>query len=71
MMNAFGAECIASPSNRTEAGRKILAEDPENKGSLGIAISEAVEDALVKRKTGRNQLYNRQRLQPRVPAPDR
>jgi len=47
MMNAFGAECIASPSNRTEAGRKILAEDPENKGSLGIAISEAVEDALV------------------------
>jgi len=47
MMNAFGAECFASPSNRTEAGRKILAEDPDNKGSLGIAISEAVEDALV------------------------
>ncbi|MCW3996697.1 MAG: TrpB-like pyridoxal phosphate-dependent enzyme [Candidatus Bathyarchaeota archaeon] len=47
MMNAFGAECIASPSTRTEAGRKILAEDPNNKGSLGIAISEAVEDALV------------------------
>ena len=47
MMKAFGAECIASPSNRTEAGRKILAEDPDNKGSLGIAISEAVEDALV------------------------
>ena len=47
MMNAFGAECIASPSNKTEAGRKILAEDPDNKGSLGIAISEAVEDALV------------------------
>ena len=47
MMNAFGAECFASPSSRTEAGRKILAEDPENKGSLGIAISEAVEDALV------------------------
>ena len=48
MMNAFGAECIASPSNKTEAGRKILAEDPENKGSLGIAISEAVEDTLGK-----------------------
>jgi tryptophan synthase beta chain len=47
MMKAFGAECIASPSNKTESGRKILAEDPENKGSLGIAISEAVEDALV------------------------
>jgi tryptophan synthase beta chain len=50
MMNAFGAECIASPSNKTEAGRKILAEDPNNKGSLGIAISEAVEDALVNEK---------------------
>jgi len=47
MMKAFGAECFASPSNRTEAGRKILAEDPDNQGSLGIAISEAVEDALV------------------------
>ena len=47
MMNAFGGECIASPSNQTEAGRKILAEDPNSKGSLGIAISEAVEDALV------------------------
>ncbi len=47
MMNAFGAECFPSPSDKTEAGRKILAEDPDNKGSLGIAISEAVEDALV------------------------
>jgi tryptophan synthase beta chain len=47
MMKAFGAECFASPSDKTEAGRKILAEDPDNKGSLGIAISEAVEDALV------------------------
>lgn len=47
LMNAFGAECIASPSNKTESGRKILAEDPNSKGSLGIAISEAVEDALV------------------------
>jgi tryptophan synthase beta chain len=50
MMNAFGGECIASPSNKTEAGRKILAEDPNNKGSLGIAISEAVEDALVNKE---------------------
>ncbi|HMK95311.1 MAG TPA: TrpB-like pyridoxal phosphate-dependent enzyme [Candidatus Limnocylindrales bacterium] len=47
MMNSFGAEVYASPSSHTEAGRKILAEDPDNKGSLGIAISEAVEDALV------------------------
>ncbi len=47
MMKAFGAECIASPSNKTESGKKILAEDPNSKGSLGIAISEAVEDALV------------------------
>ncbi len=47
LMNAFGGEVYASPSKHTEAGRKILAEDPDNKGSLGIAISEAVEDALV------------------------
>lgn len=47
MMHAFGADVYASPSNQTEAGRKILKEDPNNKGSLGIAISEAVEDALV------------------------
>ena len=50
MMKAFGAECFPSPSDKTEAGRKILAEDPDNKGSLGIAISEAVEDALVNEK---------------------
>jgi tryptophan synthase beta chain len=43
----FGAQCYASPSKQTEAGRKILAEDPNSTGSLGIAISEAVEDALV------------------------
>jgi tryptophan synthase beta chain len=47
MIHAFGGEIFASPSKQTEAGRKILAEDPDNKGSLGIAISEAVEDALV------------------------
>jgi len=46
MMHAFGAEVFASPSTHTKAGRDILAEDPNNKGSLGIAISEAVEDAL-------------------------
>jgi len=45
MMNTWGAEVIPSPSNRTEAGRKILAESPDSPGSLGIAISEAVEAA--------------------------
>ena len=47
MMHAFGADVYASPSEQTASGRKILEEDPDNKGSLGIAISEAVEDALV------------------------
>jgi tryptophan synthase beta chain len=45
MMNTWGATVHASPSNLTEAGRKILAEDPDSPGSLGIAISEAVEKA--------------------------
>ncbi|MEM3626556.1 MAG: TrpB-like pyridoxal phosphate-dependent enzyme [Candidatus Bathyarchaeia archaeon] len=46
MMESFGAKVYPSPSERTECGRKILKEDPNNPGSLGIAISEAVEDAL-------------------------
>jgi tryptophan synthase beta chain len=46
MMNTWGAEVHASPSNLTEAGRKILADDPNSPGSLGIAISEAVEIAV-------------------------
>jgi tryptophan synthase beta chain len=46
LMELWDAEVHASPSTKTEAGRKILAEDPDNSGSLGIAISEAVEDAL-------------------------
>jgi len=45
MMNTWGAEVIPSPSNLTEAGRKILSMDPNSPGSLGIAISEAVEMA--------------------------
>jgi tryptophan synthase beta chain len=44
-MQTFGAQVFASPSNRTEYGRALLARDPENNGSLGIAISEAVEVA--------------------------
>ena len=57
MMNAFGATVYASPSMHTESGRKILAEDPENKGSLGIAIGEAVEDSLTSEKTGKKANY--------------
>jgi tryptophan synthase beta chain len=45
MMKTYGAEVVASPSNLTEAGRTILAETPDSPGSLGIAISEAIEDA--------------------------
>ncbi len=45
MMKAYGADVVASPSPLTEAGRQILAEDPNSPGSLGVAISEAVEDA--------------------------
>ncbi|MDR2627091.1 MAG: TrpB-like pyridoxal phosphate-dependent enzyme [Dysgonamonadaceae bacterium] len=45
MMHTWGAEVIPSPSTTTEAGQKILAADPNTSGSLGIAISEAVEVA--------------------------
>src|SRR5690606_31392658 len=45
LMETYGARCVASPSAETEAGRAILAKDPECPGSLGIAISEAVEVA--------------------------
>jgi tryptophan synthase beta chain len=44
-MEAWGARCVASPSRETNAGRAILAEHPDTTGSLGIAISEAVEVA--------------------------
>ncbi len=46
MMQTWGASCIASPSNTTQAGRDILAKYPDTPGSLGIAISEAVEAAV-------------------------
>jgi len=45
MMETYGAEVHASPTDLTQAGRNILEEDPDSPGSLGIAISEAVEDA--------------------------
>lgn len=46
LMEIYGAEVFPSPSTNTEVGRRILKEDPENPGSLGIAISEAIEDVL-------------------------
>ncbi len=45
LINLWGANVIPSPSNETQAGRSILEKDPDTSGSLGIAISEAVEDA--------------------------
>jgi tryptophan synthase beta chain len=46
MMQLWGAKCIASPSNETNAGRQILKLMPDTPGSLGIAISEAIEEAV-------------------------
>jgi tryptophan synthase beta chain len=51
MMQTWGAEVLASPTNLTEAGRNILAQDPDCPGSLGIAISEAVEEAASRKDT--------------------
>ena len=51
MMQLWGAEVIPSPSERTNAGRAILEKDPQSHGSLGIAISEAVEDAATHEDT--------------------
>ena len=46
LMHTWGATVHASPSDQTEYGRKLLAEDPHQPGSLGIAISEAIEDTV-------------------------
>ena len=51
MMESWGAKIVSSPSMDTQFGQKILADDPDNTGSLGIAISEAVEDAATKDNT--------------------
>ncbi len=50
-MESFGANCTASPSDTTNSGRAILAESPDSSGSLGIAISEAVEYAATRDDT--------------------
>ena len=47
MMETWGGNCVASPSTETKAGQKILEQDPDSPGSLGIAISEAVEAAVM------------------------
>lgn len=54
MMQVWGADCVASPGNETKTGRDILARMPDTPGSLGIAISEAIEVA-VKDETGKTR----------------
>lgn len=54
-METFGAQVFASPTDRTEYGRSVLAQDPDSPGSLGIAISEAVEVAA---KSGGTKKYS-------------
>jgi len=51
LMQVWGADVTPSPSSRTSFGRSILEKDPDNPGSLGIAISEAIEDAVTSEKT--------------------
>ncbi|MBI9044949.1 MAG: TrpB-like pyridoxal phosphate-dependent enzyme [Anaerolineaceae bacterium] len=51
LMRSFGAQVFASPTNMTQSGRAILADDPKSPGSLGIAISEAVEVAATSNGT--------------------
>jgi tryptophan synthase beta chain len=51
MMQTWGATCVPSPSPDTKAGRDMLAKDPDCPGSLGLAISEAVEDAVMREDT--------------------
>src|SRR2546426_1041566 len=54
VMNLYGADVIPSPSDQTNVGKKFLAQDPDHPGSLGIAISEAIEAAV----TGKNTKYS-------------
>ena len=51
MMETWGAEVLASPTDSTESGRKALAADPDSPGSLGMAIAEAVEEAASRKDT--------------------
>ncbi|MBN2232881.1 MAG: TrpB-like pyridoxal phosphate-dependent enzyme [Deltaproteobacteria bacterium] len=54
LMQTWGGECVASPSTETASGRKFLEQDPDTPGSLGMAISEAIE-AAVSDKTGKTR----------------
>src|SRR5213596_712770 len=51
LMETYGAQVVASPSSDTQSGKKVLEQDPNSPGSLGIAISEAVEDAAAREDT--------------------
>ncbi|MDO9536225.1 MAG: TrpB-like pyridoxal phosphate-dependent enzyme [Bacillota bacterium] len=51
MMKTWGGQCVSSPSQDTNFGRKILADDPDCSGSLGIAIGEAIEDTVTSENT--------------------
>ena len=51
MMETWGAKCVPSPSTDTQTGRDMLAKDPDCPGSLGLAISEAVEDCVTREDT--------------------
>jgi tryptophan synthase beta chain len=51
MMKTWGADCVPSPSTQTNAGREVLKRDPKTPGSLAIAISEAIEDAVTSKET--------------------
>ena len=51
MMRVYGADVVPSPSDRTKFGRSLLKEDPDHPGSLGIAITEALEDAMSREDT--------------------
>src|ERR671930_2610627 len=51
MMETWGATVVPSPSEETNAGRAVLEQDPDSPGSLGIAISEAGEDAATREDT--------------------
>jgi len=56
LMNSWGAECVPSPSPDTNFGRQVLEETPDTPGSLGIAISEAIEDAVTSKENTRYSL---------------
>jgi tryptophan synthase beta chain len=68
LMETLGAQVFASPTDRTMFGRSLLEKDPENPGSLGIAISEAVEVAAT---SGGAKTYSLGSVLNRDPAPDR